>query len=527
MVLFAVALTVTVVVRRGGSSVGPTPPPRPLGAADAGGPAFPAARPIAAVRGLAGWSTAPDGRRLAILDAAQVTADGVAAGPGTAGPGTAGPGAAGTGTSVGAGGAGGGSWVRLAVDPAARGQRIDGFGAALTESSARLLWGLPPDQRAAVLRSLFDPVAGAGLSVVRVPMGASDFATGQYTYDDVAAGTADPRLARFSVARDDRAVVPVLREILAVDSRVRIVASPWSAPAWMKSSSRLGGGSLRPRWYGAWAEYFVRFVRAYAARGITVSAVTVQNEPGHGDPSYPTMTMSAAEQARFVATALGPAFAAAGLATDIVGYDHNWDTPAVPTQVLGDAAAGRYLSGIGWHCYRGDPSAQSQVHADFPGKATWLTECSAGDWHGRPADGFGWLADVVVDALRNWASTALLWNLALDPAGGPHLGGCGGCRGVVTIAPRAETDLRAVDRSPEFDLLGLAARAAPRGAVRIGARASSGAVGAVAFSLPDGHRSVLAHNRTDDEAVLTVDDGGGAFTVRLAPHALAAFRWRR
>ncbi len=132
-----------------------------------------------------------------------------------------------------------------------------------------------------------------------------------------------------------------------------------------------------------------------------------------------------------------------------------------------------------------------------------------------------------MDALRNWASTALLWNLVLDPAGGPHLGGCGGCRGVVTIAPRAGADPRAVERSPEFDLLGLAARAAPRGAVRIGAKASSGAVDAVAFGLPDGHRSVPVHNRTDTEAALTVDDGAGAFTVRLAPHALAAFRWRR
>lgn len=209
-------------------------------------------------------------------------------------------------------------------------------------------------------------------------MGASDFAASQYTYDDLPAGATDPRLATFSVARDDRAVVPVLREILSINSRVRVMASPWSVPAWMKSSGRLGGGSLRPQWYAAWAQYFVRFVRAYAARGITVSAVTVQNEPGHSDPSYPTMTMSAAEQARFIATRLSPAFAAARLTTNIIGYDHNWDTPTVPSELLGDAAAGRYLTGIAWHCYRGDWAAQSQVHARFPAKATWLTECSGG-----------------------------------------------------------------------------------------------------------------------------------------------------
>ncbi len=143
--------------------------------------------------------------------------------------------------------AAGGSRVRLAVDPTARDQRIEGFGAALTETSARLLRGLPADQRSAVLRSLFDPTEGAGLSVVRIPMGASDFAASQYTYDDLPAGATDPRLATFSVARDDRAVVPVLREILSINSRVRVMASPWSAPAWMKSSGRLGGGSAAAR----------------------------------------------------------------------------------------------------------------------------------------------------------------------------------------------------------------------------------------------------------------------------------------
>ncbi|WP_161983001.1 glycoside hydrolase family 30 protein [Candidatus Frankia alpina] len=341
---------------------GPAPSPRALGTADAGGPAFPAPWPLPAVRGLAGWSTEPDGERLAVLDGSRVVAGG---GAGDAGP-------------------AGGSRVRLAVDPTARDQRIEGFGAALTETSARLLRGLPADQRSAVLRSLFDPTEGAGLSVVRIPMGASDFAAGQYTYDDLPAGATDPRLATFSVARDDRAVVPVLREILSINSRVRVMASPWSAPAWMKSSGRLGGGSLRPQWYAAWAQYFVRFVRAYAARGITVSAVTVQNEPGHSDPSYPTMTMSAAEQARFITTRLGPAFAAARLTTNIIGYDHNWDTPTVPSELLGDAAAGRYLTGIAWHCYRGDWAAQSQVHARFPAKATWLTECSGGTGRALP-----------------------------------------------------------------------------------------------------------------------------------------------
>lgn len=402
-----------------------------------------------------------------------------------------------------------------------------GFGAALTEASASLLYQLPADQRSAVLRSVFDPVVGAGVSVVRVPMGASDFARTHYTYDDLPAGETDPGLDRFSVARDDRAVVPVLREILEINPAIRIVASPWSAPGWMKTSGQLGGGSLRPEWAEAWARYFVRFVRAYAERGVPVFAVTVQNEPGHSDPSYPTMTMSASAQATFVATHLGPAFAAAGLSTEIIGFDHNWDEPWYPTTLLGDGAASQYLAGVAWHCYRGDPSAQSKVHKQFPDVSVWLTECSGGDWHGTAAASFAWLADVVVGAARNWAGSVMLWNLALDQDNGPHVGGCGDCHGVLTVEPGAmSAALGLIDRSLEFDLLALASRAAPRDSVRVTSQASSGALSSVAFVTETGERSLLVHNRTDSDLAVTVADGGLPFTVDLPARALATLRWQ-
>jgi glucosylceramidase len=456
------------------------------------------------VRGLAGWITVPDGARLASVG----TSAAVLGGP------------------DGLGGVTPGGQVRVDVDPSARAQPMAGFGAALTESSAVLLRGLPDDQRAAVLSSLFDPAHGAGLSVVRVPMGASDFARTHYTYDDLPAVQTDPDLARFSVARDDAAVVPVLREIMAINPGVHVVASPWSAPAWMKTSGRLGGGSLRPEWADAWARYFVRFVQAYAERGIPVSAVTVQNEPGHSDPSYPTMTMSAPEQAAFVATHLGPAFAAARLPTQIIGYDHNWDEPWYPSALLGDAAASRYLAGVAWHCYRGDPSAQSDVRRRFPGKSVWLTECSGGGWHGSAAASFGWLADIVIGAVRNWAGSALLWNLALDGDNGPHRGGCGDCRGVLTVTPRQGSDLGSINRSLEFDLLSLASRAAPRGSVRVKSQASSGMVSSAAFVTADGQRSLLIHNWAGTSIAVSVRDGGPVFTVMLPAHALATLRWR-
>ncbi|WP_322767500.1 glycoside hydrolase family 30 protein [Frankia sp. Cr1] len=466
-----------------------------------GGPAIASPSPLDAVRGTFGWMTVPGEVRLAALGASRVAftdsirAEALAE-----------------------------RAVTATVDPAKRFQTIDGFGAALTESSAVLLHGLPTAQRDAVLRSLFDPVAGAGLSLVRVPMGASDFARTHYTYDDLASGQTDPGLERFSVVHDDATVIPVLREILAINPQVRVVATPWSAPAWMKTTGSLRGGSLRPEYANVWARYFVRFVEAYAARGIPVAAVTVQNEPGHADESYPSMTMSVSEQIGFIADQLGPAFATAGLQTLIVGYDHNWDNADFPMELLSDSAANRYVAGIAWHCYRGSPSTQSQVQARFPDKGVWLSECSAGAWHSSASDGFGWLASILIGTVHDWARGALLWNLALDPAGGPHLGGCADCRGILTITP-GDSEPGSVTRSLEYDLLALASRAAPRGAVRVAVTVSADNLPVVGFVAPDGQRSLLVRNERNSEVVMTVNDGGPAFDVALPAKAVSAIRW--
>jgi glucosylceramidase len=173
------------------------------------------------------------------------------------------------------------------------------------------------------------------------------------------------------------------------------------------------------------------------------------------------------------------------------------------------------------------PSAQSDVRAQYPEASVWLTECSGGDWHGSAAAAsVGWLADTVIGATRNWAGAALLWNLALDEDGGPHVGGCGDCRGVLTVTPRQGSDLRSVNRSPEFDLLALASRAAPRGSVRVASQASSGALPSVAFVTADGWRTLLIHNQTGSDAVVSVHDGGPTFTVTLPARALATLRWQ-
>ncbi|PYE55258.1 glycoside hydrolase family 30 protein [Deinococcus yavapaiensis] len=410
------------------------------------------------------------------------------------------------------------------VDTTRTYQEIAGFGAALTESSAWLLNSkLDATRRSEVLRKLFDPALGIGLSYLRVPMGASDFALGSYTYDDVPAGQTDETLANFSVARDEQDVLPTARAIRAVSARVRFMASPWSAPAWMKTSGTLSGGSLKPETYDAYARYFLKFVRAYEASGVPIDAVTLQNEPHHETTAYPSMRFEASDAARFVGQHLGPTFQAAGLQTKLLGWDHNWDEPSYAQTLLSDAAASSYLAGSAFHCYAGDVSAQSTVQAAWPTKDVYFTECSGGGWATNFGDNLKWnVENLVIGATRNWAKTVLLWNLALDDVGGPTNGGCGNCRGVVTIP----SDGSAIRYNVEYYALGHAAKFVSPGARRVASTTFGvGNVQSVAFRNPNGTRALIVLNGASESRSVKVREAGKSFTVMLVPGAVATFTW--
>src|SRR5512133_686990 len=341
----------------------------------------------------------------------------------------------------------------ISLDPAHRYQRIEGLGASITDSSAHLLARSP--DRDAIMRSLFAPRGGLGLSYLRQPMGASDFVAGpHYTYDDVPAGHTDFGLRHFSIAHDRAEILPLLRQARALNPNLKIMATPWSPPAWMKTTDSLIGGRFKddPRVYDAYARYFVRFIEDYKRAGVPIDAITLQNEPQNRNPSgYPGMDLRDDEEARLV-VAVGRKLRRAGLRTKILGYDHNWslhpndvgppDDPANPEyarSLLSDPAASRYLAGTAFHCYSGDPDSQTTLHDLFPTKDIYFTECS-GIVSGNPAttfpDSLHWHTRfLTVGAVRNWAKTVITWNLALDPAGGPHNGGCDTCIGVVTVDP--------------------------------------------------------------------------------------------
>jgi glucosylceramidase len=429
----------------------------------------------------------------------------------------------------------------ITIDASKTYQSVAGFGASITDSSAHLLARSP--RRDAVMRDLFDPKHGLGLSYLRQPMGASDFVAGDhYTYDDVPAGQTDYRLDQFSIAHDRAEILPLLRQARALNPRLKVMATPWSPPAWMKTNGSLVGGRLidDERVYRAYADYFVRFIQAYQRAGVPIDAITLQNEPQNRGPSgYPGMDLRPNEEIRLIEH-VGRKLRAAGLDTKILGYDHNWslhpndvgppDDPADPEYaktVMADPEARRTLAGTAYHCYFGDPDRQSQMHDAHPDKAVYFTECS-GSLSQNPAttfpDTLHWQTRMLtVWAMRHWAKTVITWNLALDPDGGPHNGGCGTCFGVVTIDPATG----AASRTADYYVLGHASRFVRPGAVRIDSTVS-GTIADVAFRNPDGSIAVIAVN--DDWGTgsqrFTVRKGGTAFSYELPAGAVATFTLR-
>jgi glucosylceramidase len=435
----------------------------------------------------------------------------------------------------------------VVVDPTLTYQTMQGFGGAITDSSATVLYTLPAAQRAQVMASLFSPATGDGLDYLRQPIGGSDMvATAPYTYDDLPAGQTDYGLQHFSIAHDQAEILPLLREAKALNPRLQVIASPWSPPAWMKTSDSLIGGQLiaTPQMYQAYALYLLKFIEAYQANGVTVNAITVQNEPqDRTTDTYPGTDMPSAQEAAVIED-LGPMLRAAHLRTEIFAYDHNWsehpnDIASTPPDEVGDinayvqnvlaTPAAKWISGIAFHCYYGDPSAMTTFHNEYPKLQIFMDECS-GSQSADPADTFSdtlqWHArNLEIGSTRNWSSTVINWNLALNPAGGPHVGGCSTCTGIVTIGP-GDT----VTPNAEYYALGQLSRFVQPGAVRIastsfGTTGWNGEVMDVAFRNPDGSTVLVAHNEADNPQAFAVQEGQQRFTYTLPTYSLATFVW--
>lgn len=422
--------------------------------------------------------------------------------------------------------------LTIDVNPQIAYQTIEGFGAAVTGSSAYLINHRMSDaQRGALLNDLFTS-QGINMNYIRHTIGASDYSVDEngqpasYTYDDTDSGEPDYELNRFSVAKDAD-VMGLLQNIMKKKAGIKLVGTPWTAPAWMKFGEKtLNGWYLNysdPRVYSAYAEYFVRYIKAYEQAGIPVEAVTVQNEPDFTTPDYPSMSMGPSEQARFIRDYLGPAFKANGLNTKIIGFDHNWDIGEnYAGTLLSDEGASRYIDGTAYHCYSGSPDVMSRMHDAYPDKHIYLTECSGGAWSTDFGSNLSWqLSNLIIGGTRNWAQNVLLWNMALDPDGGPTNGGCTNCRGVVTIDPATG----AVTKNEEYYAIGHASKFVQPGAVRIDSTQQAGSIENAAFRNPDGTIVLIAVNVSADSREFTVRQGTKSFAYTLSSHAAVTFTW--
>lgn len=412
----------------------------------------------------------------------------------------------------------------ISVDFSQQYQEIEGFGAALTGSSAIVINGMAPAQKDALIKDLFSPTEGIGLSYMRLTIGASDFSANNFSYNDVPVGSTDADLINFSIAKDETDVIPVLQSILAYSPNIKLMGSPWSAPAWMKTTGSMNGGSLKPEWYNAYGNYFVKYINAYAAHGISIHAITPQNEPLHEINTYPTMKMTAFEQADFIKNNLGPKFQAAGLNTKIIAYDHNFDRPDYPIEILNDALAAQYVDGSAFHAYGGDVSAMNQVHAAFPNKNVYFTEVSGGEWSTDFAENLKWsIGNIFIGTTRNWSKNVLLWNLALNSNFGPTNGGCTNCRGVVTVSSTG-----VVTKNVEYYALAHFSRFIKPGAKRVNSTNFDNSLNMqnVAFVNTDGSKVLVVLNGSATARKFAVKIDGKKIVYSLEPNAVATIVWQ-
>ena len=399
-------------------------------------------------------------------------------------------------------------------------QTIDGFGFTLTGGSAQSINALNAQKRQELLQELFGKNDNSiSISYLRISIGASDLNATPFTYDDLPSGQTDVTLSQFSLNPDKNDVIPMLKEILAINPQIKIIATPWSAPTWMKDNNAFIGGSLKPEYYGVYANYFVKYIQKMKEEGIAITAITPQNEPLHPG-NNPSMYMTALQQANFIKNNLGPAFANANLTTKIIIYDHNCNKPEYPLTILNDAVANPYVDGSAFHLYEGDISALSTVHNAYPNKNLYFTEQYTGTSGTFEGDLKWHLKNVIIGSMRNWSKTAFEWNLANDTNFRPYTpGGCSTCKGALTINGADN-----FDRNVGYYIVAHASKFVPTGSVRIGSN-QTGNLNTVAFKTPVGKKVLIVENDGNTTELFNIKFNGRWVTTALEAGAVATFSW--
>lgn len=324
----------------------------------------------------------------------------------------------------------------IIIDPNQKMQIIDGFGYALTGGSAEHLINMDPEARKDALVDIFAANnSNIGVSYIRLSLGASDLNSFVFSYDDIDPNKTDFKLEHFSLSQDLKDVIPVMKEILEINPKIKIMASPWSAPAWMKTNKNVRGGKLRQDCYQVYAAYFVKYIQAMKAHGIPIDAITIQNEPMNSR-NTPSMSWFWHEQAQFIKENLGPLFKENNIQTKIIIFDHNGDRPDYPLSILKDFETSQFIDGSAFHNYRGDMESMGLVHLSRPDKNLYFTEQMVVEDPNSSEIRIAYNVNrLIIDPMRYWSKNVVLWNLAADPLNDPHTdnGGCSMCQGAITI----------------------------------------------------------------------------------------------
>jgi glucosylceramidase len=434
----------------------------------------------------------------------------------------------------------------IVIDPAQQMQSMDGFGFALTGGSAELLVKMSPAARSKILKQLFARDGNnLGVSYLRLSIGASDMNSFVFSYDDLASGETDPELKKFDLAQDKKDVLPVLKEILRLAPDIRILGSPWSAPAWMKTNNNVRGGALKEDCYPAYALYLAKYVQEMKKEGIAIDAITIQNEPLNSK-NTPSMQWQLNQQLVFLRDHLYPAFTKAGLKTKVLLFDHNTDRPDYPLALLSDPVVSRFADGSAFHHYGGDMSAMSKVHMSRPDKNVYFTEQMITERPGSPTINIAAsVKRMLIDTTRNWSRNVILWNLAADPLNDPHTdnGGCSMCQGAITI------DKDAVSLNLAYYTIAHASKLVRPGSVRIASTTRGDQTVAltddeerpglkriaiientqvlpnVAFRTPEGKFVLIVANDTASVSAFGVQYEGQVANIRLSPGAVGTYVW--
>ncbi len=405
------------------------------------------------------------------------------------------------------------------VDSTQTYQTIDGFGFTLTGGSAHVISQMDAISKASLLKELFgNDSSSIGISYLRLSIGSSDLNASVFSYDDMPLGQTDTGLVHFSLAPDSSELIPLLQQIVTINPSIKIIATPWSAPVWMKDNNNSIAGSLLATYYNVYAQYFVKYIQQMKLKGISIDAITPQNEPLNPN-NNPSMVMQAADESTFIKNFLGPAFQSAGITAKIIVYDHNCDRPDYPETILQDATAYAFVNGSAFHLYAGDISALGQVHNLYPDKQVYFTEqytASTGDFAGD----LDWhVKNVIIGSMRNWSRNALEWNLANDASYGPHtIGGCTTCKGALTITGSSVT------RNVGYYIIAHASKFVPAGSVRISSTVTS-VLQTAAFLTPEQKKVMIIENDDQAQDIINIRFNGKWVTTTVPAGAVCTYVW--